>query len=508
MKKLTPRTISNPRVHCFFSSNVAHFLCSSRKINIIKQGNVPPHHVHHHRPRPSSISASLPQDRDERPRPGLFPAGKRQTRVDIPALFITLSADNVTATTLDGLSSAIVGGATAVVLRESPPPSGGGAAQLYSAAVAVKEILRDRAMLLIADRTDIADAIGAQGVMLSPAGLPTVVAKDMLQDSLSLVGRLVEGGGDGVAAAAAAEDGANFIVLHGNGGPTSMPTAMDLLVARQRQRSGQSVPLLARICRDITSSIFDELMSIGMDGVLVELDEVSPAAAAASLKAHGSEEEAAAELLALLSSSSRAKGRDYDDGPSRDVDSFPLRSKVQSNADGKPVVAQLSQVLNAQREELVAAEKQVLSRLLDFLKTSCPSLDEIILLDDAVAQLDELFLLVVVGEFNSGKSAVINALLGRRVLAEGILPTTNEISVLKWDEVQRDEQVGPLPPFIIIITHLSSNSSSSSLFIFIIIIIIIQFVITITNAERRWSFCSLHSSRPSQGNQCSRYTRD
>lgn len=47
------------------------------------------------------------------------------------------------------------------------------------------------------------------------------------------------------------------------------------------------------------------------------------------------------------------------------------------------------------------------------------------------AGLDEPFLLVVVGEFNSGKSSVINALLGSAVLEEGILPTTNEISVLK-----------------------------------------------------------------------------
>jgi ribosome biogenesis GTPase A len=53
------------------------------------------------------------------------------------------------------------------------------------------------------------------------------------------------------------------------------------------------------------------------------------------------------------------------------------------------------------------------------------------LLRDAVRQLDEPFLVVVVGEFNSGKSSVINALLGGKFLAEGILPTTNEISILK-----------------------------------------------------------------------------
>ena len=64
-------------------------------------------------------------------------------------------------------------------------------------------------------------------------------------------------------------------------------------------------------------------------------------------------------------------------------------------------------------------------------------MDEISLVRDALTQLDELFLLVVVGEFNSGKSSIVNALLGGRFLAEGILPTTNEISVLKWGCVAR-----------------------------------------------------------------------
>lgn len=63
-----------------------------------------------------------------------------------------------------------------------------------------------------------------------------------------------------------------------------------------------------------------------------------------------------------------------------------------------------------------------------------PSLEGQDLVRDALSQLDDPFLIVVVGEFNSGKSAVINALLGERVLAEGVLPTTNEISLLRWRE--------------------------------------------------------------------------
>jgi hypothetical protein len=38
---------------------------------------------------------------------------------------------------------------------------------------------------------------------------------------------------------------------------------------------------------------------------------------------------------------------------------------------------------------------------------------------------------VVVGEFNAGKSAVINALLGDRILDEGVTPTTSRIGLLR-----------------------------------------------------------------------------
>ena len=60
-------------------------------------------------------------------------------------------------------------------------------------------------------------------------------------------------------------------------------------------------------------------------------------------------------------------------------------------------------------------------------------------------QLEELFLLVIVGEFNAGKSAFINALLGQKLLAEGVTPTTNRINVLRYGAEQsqtlREEDV-------------------------------------------------------------------
>lgn len=52
-------------------------------------------------------------------------------------------------------------------------------------------------------------------------------------------------------------------------------------------------------------------------------------------------------------------------------------------------------------------------------------------LRQAARDLEELFLMVIVGEFNSGKSALINALLGAGVLEEGVTPTTASINILR-----------------------------------------------------------------------------
>ncbi|GAC1427552.1 MAG: dynamin family protein [Ktedonobacteraceae bacterium] len=55
--------------------------------------------------------------------------------------------------------------------------------------------------------------------------------------------------------------------------------------------------------------------------------------------------------------------------------------------------------------------------------------------------LDDLFLLVVVGEFNAGKSACINALLRSEVLEEGVVPTTHQITIVRYGQQNVQHQV-------------------------------------------------------------------
>jgi len=96
----------------------------------------------------------------------------------------------------------------------------------------------------------------------------------------------------------------------------------------------------------------------------------------------------------------------------------------------------LDTILNTEHQELLRDERDLLSEVSAVLERNDVAADVRSALADSLRQLDELFLLVVVGEFNAGKSALINALLGRNLLAEGVTPTTAKIHLLSWGETE------------------------------------------------------------------------
>jgi len=92
-------------------------------------------------------------------------------------------------------------------------------------------------------------------------------------------------------------------------------------------------------------------------------------------------------------------------------------------------------ILDAYQEELLKQTRHTLAELRDLLAESTTTSEDRVALAESLRQLDELFLLVVAGEFNSGKSSFINALLGQGgLLAEGVTPTTSQIHLLKYGE--------------------------------------------------------------------------
>jgi small GTP-binding protein len=93
-------------------------------------------------------------------------------------------------------------------------------------------------------------------------------------------------------------------------------------------------------------------------------------------------------------------------------------------------------ILNDAQQDLLRDERRLLNDLLRVLVEFGATSEDQDVLRQSLAQLDDLFMLVVVGEFNAGKSAFVNALLGRRVLAEGVTPTTMRIDILRYGETE------------------------------------------------------------------------
>jgi small GTP-binding protein len=97
----------------------------------------------------------------------------------------------------------------------------------------------------------------------------------------------------------------------------------------------------------------------------------------------------------------------------------------------------LKSILTDKQQTLLKQERQWLSDLQVILARLGASPEDQTTLSRSIQQLDELFLLVIVGEFNAGKSAFINALMGQPVLKEGVTPTTSQINLLKFDETRQ-----------------------------------------------------------------------
>ncbi|HZB27479.1 MAG TPA: dynamin family protein, partial [Gemmatimonadales bacterium] len=90
-------------------------------------------------------------------------------------------------------------------------------------------------------------------------------------------------------------------------------------------------------------------------------------------------------------------------------------------------------ILSKREQDIRARELELLQRLAAALDRFGADVapDDLRRFQEARDQLNGLFLLVIAGEFNSGKSSFINALLGERVLPEGVTPTTDRINILR-----------------------------------------------------------------------------
>ena len=96
-------------------------------------------------------------------------------------------------------------------------------------------------------------------------------------------------------------------------------------------------------------------------------------------------------------------------------------------------------VVDPQVQSLVRREGQLLVQLRETLERE--QAEERRRVEELLATLEDLFTIVIVGEFNAGKSSLINALFGVKLRVEGPIPVDDRISLLRFGETQSLKQL-------------------------------------------------------------------
>ena len=354
-----------------------------------------------------SGNATATGDKQQR---DLFAQTKR-AEVRIPGFLAYVDVDEATSTRGAEVVDAVLhAGATCVALREyGVDGTGGGNSgkKLYEAATTLKTLVRGRACVLIVDRTDIAASAELDGVVLTDDGVPTVVARKALPET-AVVAHESESAEE---AEKASKEGADLLLVR----DVAMLEAI---------RQSVSVPIFVDAADGLgalaseNSSTLQDLAAKGANGVTIRNLTKDPAS--------GDE--------ALLQSAVRAVANALEQSYEA------LGDSKGANGSAPQVTPKKFSLVSADGEEMIERERQLVEEILKFLRENCTDLDEIKLLAEARKGLEDLFLVVICGEFNAGKSSVINAMLGDKFVAEGILPTTNEIAVLRYSSKKSREQ--------------------------------------------------------------------
>ncbi|XP_021739804.1 probable transmembrane GTPase FZO-like, chloroplastic [Chenopodium quinoa] len=354
----------------------------------------------------------------------LFPGGYKRPEIKIPNIVLQLNASEVLndGSVVDFVDMVVSKWVGIVVVNGDEGGSGG---KLYEAACLLKSVIRDRAYLLVAERVDIAVAVNASGVLLSDQGLPPIVARNTLMSSksdsvvLPVVGKIVQT----VKAAlnASRAEGADFLIYS----ILAEEPAENFL---NSINNSVKIPVFVEVELITTGWSFDEVSKVLMSsasGVVTSLQE---------LKSSG-------DGLSKILYDPSAINRLATDIRRQDED-LSFNKHALNTANGFSVDTGIASFVNLEDREMqfIKKERRLLMEAVDTIEKAAPLMEEISLLNDAISQLDEPFLLVIVGEFNSGKSSVINALLGGKFVMEGVVPTTNEITFLRYADMDAKEE--------------------------------------------------------------------
>jgi len=361
------------------------------------------------------------------------------TRLDIPSLVVIVSSSDVLEETevWGSLKEAVqrtmrlraqpqskeggrAGGISAIVLRQDGADEKTGAQRLYDAGILAQSFLDSSGKgipLILRGRPDVASACECTGVLLKESDIPTVAAKRILTDGRALVLREVSSAED---ARKNAEEGAAALVLNSKNWDA-------LKDVKSNQRGAASIPVFAALPeRD-----GQEPMELAdFDGIVGTMRELQRASEQLSGKQDLSNVESS--LMSMFGSdSAELKGKQR---KGQGEASLGVESKG-PGASGGETLGELRDSIHDALSGLRVLLREQAPRLVDGVE----GIGEKLIMD-ALLALDDPVLLVIVGEFNSGKSSVINALLGQNLLPVGVVPTTNEVCMLRYGAKKYTEQ--------------------------------------------------------------------
>ncbi|CAN6328401.1 unnamed protein product [Urochloa humidicola] len=363
------------------------------------------------------ISGSSGGGASKEPPRTLFPGGFKRPEIQVPALVLRVGAEEALRSG-DEVAAAVARGAGIVVLEAGD--EGGGRA--YQAAVALRAAVGDRAYLLIAERVDVAAAVGASGVVLADDGIPAIVARSMMMKSnadsiyLPIVARTIQSANSAISASSS--EGADFLIV--NTGSDNFADVMNGGVGQQVK-----IPIFFTLNELHSGATYSEitsrLLQSGASGVVTSLAGIQY-------------------LTDDLIERDFSKVNGTGEAPQA---SYSSSSTLEDANNATVLTREKTKVAGFTKLDekvvlLIEREKPVLSEAVAVIRKAAPMMEEVDLLVDAASRLSEPFLLVIVGEFNSGKSTFINALLGRQYLQEGVVPTTNEIMLLSYSEIDSE----------------------------------------------------------------------
>jgi thiamine-phosphate pyrophosphorylase len=189
---------------------------------------------------------------------------------DYSLYLVTDRALSMGRSTLDIVKAAVVGGVTCVQLREKAC----GTRDFIDEALLIRDFLKSkRVPLIINDRLDVAQAVGADGVHLGQSDMGLTMAKAIVKDSMC-IGISAESLDDAVRAE---KEGADYIgVSPIYSTPTKTDTAPPLGLSGLREiKTAVSIPLVG--IGGLNAANAGEVIQNGADGVAVVSAIVSAA---------------------------------------------------------------------------------------------------------------------------------------------------------------------------------------------------------------------------------------